>query len=288
MAVTTVKRRTPRDPEGRMPLLEHLKELKTRVFRAAVWILLGSIAGWFLWAGWTEPIWRFPAFSGGVFGMLQDPILLEAAKRDILVSINFGEVGSAFDFRVKGALWIGVLVSSPFWLWQFWQFITPGLTKKERRYAVGFIGAAVPLFFVGAFMAYLVLPNAVRFLIDFTPDNASNVINAGVYITFCMQIILAFGLGFLVPVVIVALNMAHVVSGKAVLKQWRLSVFISFLFAAIATPTTDITTMLMLVAPLLFLFFAATVIALLNDKRRAKNSDEPDYAHLSDDEASSI
>ncbi|WP_432540633.1 twin-arginine translocase subunit TatC [Kineococcus sp. SYSU DK002] len=271
-----------------MPLLEHLKELKTRVFRAAVFVLLGSLAGWFLWQGWTDSYWKVPAFRGGVFGLLQSPILEEAARRDMVVSINFGEVGSAFDFAVKGALWIGVIVSSPFWLWQFWRFITPGLTKKERGYAVGFISAAVPLFFVGAFMAYLVLPNAVRFLIDFTPADASNVISASVYIQFCMQIILAFGLGFLVPVVIVALNLAGVVSGKAVLKQWRLSVFISFLFAAIATPTTDITTMFMLVAPLLFLFFAATVIALINDKRRARKSDEPDYAQLSDDEASTI
>ena len=272
-----------------MPLMDHLKELRNRAVKAGIALLIGSILGWFLWRGWNEPFWGLPSFHGGIFGLIQDPLVKAAAAKNLSnVSINFGQVGSAFDFAIKGAIWVGVIASSPFWLWQFWAFITPGLTRKERRYAVGFISAAVPLFLLGAGIAYSVLPNAVRFLIDFTPENGSNVIDSSIYLSFTMRIILAFGVGFLMPVVLVGLNFAHLLSGKAILKQWRISVFLSFLFSAIVTPTSDITTMLLLACPLLILFAVATVICLLSDRRRAKNSDEPDYTNLSDDEASAI
>jgi sec-independent protein translocase protein TatC len=265
--------------------MEHLRELRNRVAKAAVFLLIGSIFGWFLWGGWKYSWGTFE----GVFQYLQQPLLDFAADKGYRnVALNFTQVGQAFDLRVKGAIWCGVIASSPFWLWQFWAFITPGLTKKEKRYAVGFISAAVPLFLAGAAIAYSVLPNAMRFLIDFTPVNAANYIGADVYLSFVMRIILAFGLGFLMPVVLVGLNFAHLLSGKAILKQWRISVFLSFLFSALVTPTSDVTTMLLLALPLLVLFALATVICLGNDRRREKNSPEPDYGALSDDEASPI
>jgi sec-independent protein translocase protein TatC len=265
--------------------MAHLKELRNRVFKAAIFLLVGSIAGWFLWRGFSYSWGTFD----GVFQYLQRPLLDYAAAAGYEdVKLNFTQVGQAFDLSVKGAIWCGVIASSPFWIYQLWAFITPGLTKKERRYAVGFIFAAVPLFLAGAAIAYAVLPNAMRFLVDFTPVDAANLIGADVYLSFVMRIILAFGLGFLMPVVLVALNFAHLLSGKAILKQWRISVFLSFLFSALVTPTSDITTMLLLACPLLILFALATVICLGNDRRRNKNSPEPDYGDLSDDEASSI
>ena len=268
-----------------MPLMDHLRELRNRVFKASIALLVGSIGGWFLWRGWHQGWGSFE----GVFQYLQKPLLdFAEAKGYEDVALNFTQVGQAFDLAVKGAIWCGVIASSPFWIYQLWAFITPGLTKKERRYAVGFIMAAVPLFLAGVAIAYLVLPNAVRFLVDFTPTDAANLIGADVYLAFVMRIILAFGLGFLMPVVLVGLNLAHLVSGKAILKQWRIGVFLSFLFSAIVTPTSDITTMILLACPLLVLFALATVIALLNDRRRSKNSDEPDYGALSDDEASAL
>jgi sec-independent protein translocase protein TatC len=268
--------------------MDHLKELRNRAVKAGVFLVIGSILGWFLWNGWTETFWRISSFRGGIFRLLQDPILEAAKGKGSFVSINFGQVGSAFDFAIKGAIWVGVIVSSPFWLWQFWAFITPGLTRKERRYAIGFISAAVPLFLIGAGIAYSVLPNAMTFLIGFTPADGSNVIDAQIYLSFCMRIILAFGLGFLLPVVLVGLNFAHLISGKAIVKQWRISVFLSFLFSALVTPTSDITTMLLLAVPLLILFGIAMIICVVNDRRRSKNSEEPDYTNLSDDEASAI
>ena len=285
MAVTTVRRRSPKDPEGRMPLMAHLKELRDRIFKAGIALVVGTVAGWFLWHGWHRSWGSFE----GVFQYLQVPLLDYAAANDIAdVKLNFTQVGQAFDLAVKGAIWCGVIASSPIWIYQLWAFITPGLTKKERRYAVGFIFAAVPLFLAGVAIAYLVLPNAVRFLVDFTPVDAANFIEANVYLSFVMRILLAFGLGFLMPVVLVGLNFAHLLSGKAILKQWRISVFLSFLFSALVTPTSDITTMLLLACPLLVLFALATVICLASDRRRGKNSDEPDYSALDDDAASAL
>ena len=258
-----------------MALREHLAELRQRVTRAAIGLLLGSVAGWWLWADHVYPA-------------LQRPLTEVADEQAINASVNFGAIGSALDFQIKGSIWVGVLVSSPVWLYQLWAFITPGLTSKERRYAVGFIAAALPLFLAGAALAWWVLPNAVKFLIDFTPAEASNVIDATVYLSFAMRIIMAFGLAFLMPVVLVGLNFAGLLTGRAVLKQWRITVFLCFVFAAVATPTPDALSLFTLAVPMIALFGLAVGICLLNDRRRARRSDEPDYSGLDDDAASPL
>ncbi|WP_459642030.1 twin-arginine translocase subunit TatC [Kineococcus sp. NUM-3379] len=268
-------RRAPKDPEGRMALREHLTELRTRVVRATIGLLIGAVAGWWLWAEYV-----FPA--------LQAPLVQTARTEGIDANLNFGAVGSALDLQIKGSLWVGVLVSAPVWLYQLWAFITPGLTRKERRYALGFIAAALPLFFAGAGLAWLVLPNAVGFLIEFTPEQASNYIVADVYLSFAMRIILAFGLSFLMPVVFVGLNFAGLLTGAALLKHWRITVFLSFVFSAIATPTPDALSLFTLAVPLIILFGIAVGICLLNDRRRARRSAEPDYSTLDDDSASAL
>ncbi|WP_245886731.1 twin-arginine translocase subunit TatC [Kineococcus xinjiangensis] len=271
----TSLRRAPKDPEGRMALREHLEELRKRVTRAAIGLLLGAIAGWWLWQDIVYPA-------------LQAPLVDFAEANGIQAQINFGALGSALDFQIKGSLWVGVLVSSPVWLYQLWAFITPGLTNKERRYALGFIAAAVPLFLAGAWLAWWVLPNAVKFLIEFTPVGASNIIDATIYLSFAMRIILAFGIAFVLPVVLVGLNFAGLMTGRAVLKQWRITVFLCFVFAAIASPTPDALTLFTLAVPMIALFFAAVGVCLLNDRRRARKSDEPDYGALDDDTASPL
>ena len=258
-----------------MALREHLAELRRRVTRAAIGLLLGSVAGWWLWQDFVYPA-------------LQRPLTDVAREENIRASVNFGAIGSALDFQIKGSIWVGVLVSSPIWLYQLWAFITPGLTSKERRYALGFIAAALPLFLSGAWLAWWVLPNAVKFLIDFTPAEATNVIDATIYLSFAMRIILAFGLAFLMPVVLVGLNFAGLLTGAAVLKQWRITVFLCFVFAAVATPTPDALSLFTLAVPMIALFALAVGVCLLNDRRRARRSDEPDYSALDDDTASSL
>ena len=272
MAIDTPKRKA--NSEGRMPLREHLRELRKRVVRAALGLILGAIAGWFLF----EP----------VLAALVLPVREVADAQDIGVNLNIATLVGAFDLKLKVALFIGVIVSSPVWTYQLWAFVTPGLTRKERRYALAFVLSAVPLFAAGAGLAYLFLGNAVRFLVEFTPTDVENLLNLQDYLSFVMRIILAFGLSFLVPVVLVALNFTGLVSARAMIGAWRWIVVVAFTFAAIATPTPDVLSMFFLALPLLALFGLAVGIAWLNDRRRQRSSREPEYAGLDDDEASSL
>ena len=146
-------------------------------------------------------------------------------------------------------------------------FITPGLTSKEKRYAFGFIGAAVPLFLGGIALAWVMLPRAVALLNEFVPDGSANLINAQMYLGFVMRLMLAFGIAFLVPVIMVALNTMGVVRASTWLAGWRWAVLISFLFAAIMTPTPDVLTMFTVALPVCALYFAAYGVSVLHDRR---------------------
>jgi sec-independent protein translocase protein TatC len=239
-----------------MPLREHLLELRKRVGRAALGLVVGGGLGW----------WLYPY----VFSILQRPVVRLQEERGQLIALNFSGVLSAFDMQLKVSLFVGVLVSSPIWVYQLWAFITPGLTRRERLVTVGFLSAAVPLFLTGAFLAWWLLPQAVGVLTGFTPSDAANLISAQEYLTFVMRMVLAFGAGFLLPVIMVALTMVGLVEGRTWLHGWRLAVMLSFLFGAVATPTGDAISMLVLAVPITILYFAAVGIGVLLDRRRAR------------------
>jgi sec-independent protein translocase protein TatC len=246
-----------------MPLGDHLRELRGRLFKAALGVLAGSVVGWFLY----------------------DPVL-EALIRPILAVSpdarpNFGTVTSPFDLKVKISIFLGVIVSSPVWIYQLWAFITPGLTRKERRTALAFMLSAVPMFLAGVGLAWMVLPNAVRFLTEFTPEGGANFVDAQLYLGFVTRIMLAFGAAFLLPIVLVGLNFAGLLSARSMLKAWRWVTVLCFTFAAIATPTPDVTSMLLLTVPMLALFAAAIGISWLRDRGRAARA--PQWDDLDDD-----
>lgn len=255
-----------------MPLREHLRELRRRLLRAVLGLLAGAVVGWFLY----EPVLR----------ALLEPVRTVAAEGRIDVNLNIPALVSAFDLKVKISLFIGVIVSSPVWTYQLWAFVTPGLTRKERRWAVGFVLAAVPLFVAGSALAYLFLENAVRFLVNFTPTGVENLLVLTDYLSFVMRIILAFGASFLVPLVLVALNAAGLMTARTMARAWRWIVVVAFTFAAIATPTPDVLSMFLLALPLLALFAVAIAVAWANDRRRGRRPSS--YAALADDEASQL
>jgi sec-independent protein translocase protein TatC len=268
-------RRRRKDPEGRMPLREHLRELRNRLLKAGLAIVAGAVAGWFL----------YPP----VFDALMRPIYdIARAHPDRFVSVNFAQVASPFNLRLKLSFYIGFVVSSPIWLYQLWAFIVPGLTRREKRYSLGFVAVAVPLFLAGLGLAWLVLPNAVRFLTEFTPQGGSNVIVADDYLTFVLRIMLAFGLAFVTPLLLVALNMVGILPARALAKGWRVAVFLCFLFAAIASPTPDAGSMLALAFPMVALYMIAVGLAFLNDRRKARRAAAEGWGDLSDDEASPL
>ncbi|KQQ85298.1 MULTISPECIES: twin-arginine translocase subunit TatC [Micrococcaceae] len=239
-----------------MSLWDHLKELKNRLIKSAIGVVIGGIGGWILYdpllKALAEPVNRISDQTGG------------------LAAINFGSIASPFDFKLQMSLLIGVVISSPIWIYQLWAFITPGLTSKERRYTLGYMAAAVPLFLAGIWAGWLVVPQVVHALTQFTPEGSSSVIDARTYIEFVTRMVLVLGIAFLVPVVLVGVNMAGILSGRTILKAWRITVFLVFVLAAIAAPGADAISMFMLAGPLLVLFFAAIGVCLMNDKRRAR------------------
>jgi sec-independent protein translocase protein TatC len=248
-----------RNAERRMTLSGHLRELRNRLSWSAGFILLGAVGGWFLF----EP----------VFSILQQPIDQIARDRGTTAVVNFSGVASAFDLRIQLSIFLGVLVTAPIWLWNFWAFLSPGLKKRERKYAIGFVAAAVPLFLIGTAFAWISLPLFVIILIGFTPEGSSNVINASEYVLFAIRILLVFGLAFVMPVVLVVLNLLGVVTAKGILKGWRLAIFLIAFVSALATPAADPMSMFLLMLPLTILYFAAVGISWINDKRRSKRQD---------------
>ncbi|MBT1001768.1 twin-arginine translocase subunit TatC [Paenarthrobacter sp. DKR-5] len=239
-----------------MALADHLRELRNRLFKSALALLVGGVGGWLLY--------------DTVFEQIQRPIFEIAAQQHRTAVINFDSIASPFDLKIQGALFIGALISSPVWIYQIWAFITPGLTSKERRYTLGYMAAAIPLFLVGVWTGWLVLPNVVRALTQFAPSETASVLPATDYITFVMRMLLALGFAFLVPVILVGVNMAGVLTGKQMLKAWRITVFLVFVVAAMAAPGADALSMFLLASPLLVLYFAAIGISLLHDRRRER------------------
>ena len=239
-----------------MSLSGHLKEFRNRLFWSSLFIIGGSIAGWYLF--------------DLVFNELQRPIVELASKPGSNVTINFPTVVSAFDVRLQVSIFLGILMSAPVWLYNLWAFITPGLKKREKRYTIGFVVASVPLFIGGTALAWSSLPTFVVVLVGFTPEGAANVINASDYILFTIRILLVFGLAFVLPVALVMLNFAGVITAENIIKSWRMAVFISAVVGAIATPVAEPMAMFLLMVPLLILYFLAAGIAFLQDKRAAR------------------
>ena len=201
-----------KNKERRMSLSSNLREFRVRLSWSAGFVIAGTVVGWFLF----DP----------VFKVLQGPLLDVTRERGIDAIVNFGTVVSAFDLRIQISIFLGVLMTAPVWLWNLWAFVSPGLKIRERRYAVGFVFSALPLFLLGTYLAWTSLPGFVVVLIGFTPEGSSNVINAAEYVLFAIRILLIFGLAFVMPVVLVLMNFAGLVTGKGILKSWRIALLI--------------------------------------------------------------
>lgn len=274
--------RETRNRQGRMSLGEHLVELRKRLIIAALGLVLGLVGGFFL----VDPVWD----------LLRKPINdLKLQGREAV--LTYSAITEGFDLRIQIALFIAVIITAPIWLYQIWAFLAPGLTRKEKLYGVGFLGAAVPLFLAGIFAAWMVLPNIVRLMSTFQPSEDAFFLQARLYVDFAVKLMLAVGVGFVMPVVLVMLNFVGIIRGKTILKTWRVAILIIVLFAALTTPAADLWSMFLLAAPMVLLYFIAVGIALIHDrrldKRRAKEFEEygidmsePDLSELDHEDSS--
>lgn len=257
-----------------MSLVDHLRELRRRLLISAVAILAGAIVGWVRYE------W--------VMDRLQQPLDEQRLTRRSgeVVTLNFAGLTDGFAMQINVSLVTGVILASPVWIMQLWGFVVPGLTRREKWTARAFTLAAVPLFLAGCATAYLAVPKAVAVLMSFVPEGGSNILAADVYLQFVLKFIVAFGVSFLLPVVLVGLNLAHVMPAAALRKGWRIAVLTSFVFAAFMTPTQDPYTMCLLAVPMIVLYFAAVGVTSIIDRRRSR--DEPEWLVTPDDQASAL
>jgi sec-independent protein translocase protein TatC len=265
-------------PEGRMSLGDHIRELRSRLLKAAIGVIAGSIFGFVffnrIWAILREPFCR--AHTSG-------PLSVNGCG-----SLVFGSVFDPILWHFKVALITGVVLSSPVWLYQIWAFVTPGLRSKERRYAIGFVASALPLFLAGATLAYFVMSKGLHLLLGFAPHGTVALISIDHYLSYALAMLLMFGAAFDVPLLVVMLNRVGVLSYARLKKSRRLSIFLVFVFAAVATPSGDPFTMIALGVPLLILLELATQIARVHDGRAAKRALADPTHNLPDDETSPL
>lgn len=255
MAVRT-RRKT--SPDGKMSLGQHLVELRKRLFRAGSAILLGTIGGWFL----ADLVWS----------QLREPILI-IAKAHHTSSINYTSITGAFDVRFQVAIMLGVVISSPIWLYQIFAFLVPGLTTRERKFTFGFLFSAIPLFLAGCAAGFLVLPHIVELMATFVPGQDTQIIDAKYYLDFVLKLILATGIAFVLPVFLVLLNFIGILTAQAILKGWRWAILAITLFTAIATPAADVVSMFLLAIPMVALYFTAYGVSALHDRSVTHRTD---------------
>jgi sec-independent protein translocase protein TatC len=247
--------------EGRMPLVEHLRELRTRLVRGSLAIAAGSAVAWFFY----DPIIRLlidPVCSAGAAGVSN------TSCGPVVVSSVLGPL----SLQLKVSLAGGLVLASPVWLYQLWAFLAPGLHRNEKRWTYAFVASGVPLFLAGAAISYLILPKAVRVLLDFTPGGVGNLIPLDEYLDFVLRMLLVFGLAFELPLILVVANLAGVLSARRIRSWWRAMVFGIFVFAAAATPTGDPLTMAALALPMVLLYVLAAAVAVLVDRARRRRA----------------
>ncbi|HEY5787864.1 MAG TPA: twin-arginine translocase subunit TatC [Microlunatus sp.] len=253
----------PTPPDGSMTLFEHLRELRYRLVIAVGAIIVGMIVA--------------ALFYDQLFDVLRFPYdvaiadLKEKNPDQVTDLVNIG-IASPFTLALKICAVAGIVLTAPIWLYQLWSFIVPGLLAKEKKWALIFIGTATPLFLAGVAVGYLVMPKGISVLLGFTQDGVDNLQNINDFLSFLLRVMVVFGIAFLIPLVVLMLNIVGVIKASQLTKARVYVIFGTFVFGAVATPSTDPFSMLALAAPMTVLFLVAEALAHVLDRRKAKRA----------------
>lgn len=258
-----LRRGRPDDSPALMPLSEHLGELRGRLFKSVLAIAAGAVVGWLAYG------WLFEWISAPFVQVVHEA---QAQGRNVQLALT--GVTDPFVLQLQVSAVAGIVVAAPIWLYQVWRFVTPGLHQHERKWSVIVVASATPLFLAGALLAYVFMPNALDFLLGFTPQSVSNIVDVERYVSFFLNTVLVFGLGFLIPLFALLLNLAGVLPARTLIKAWRWILLGTFLFAAVATPDGNPFTMTLLALPIMVLLVVVMAIAWVHDRRRAQAPDQ--------------
>ncbi|GAA1074509.1 twin-arginine translocase subunit TatC [Nocardiopsis metallicus] len=256
-----------------MPLMDHLRELRNRLAKVMLILGLGAVVGFVFY----DQIWDFLSRP---YCSLPASQVVEGGGCSLIVTGPF----DAFFVAFKIWLFAGALVTGPLWLYQLWAFVAPALHKSEKRYAYIFAPLAGILFVCGAALAYTITALALQMLFGFLPEEADPYLTIGEYLSYMLIMMGMFGLGFVMPLLVVLLNIAGILSHEAIAKWRRVIIFCAFLVAAVLTPAEPVS-MLALAVPLVVLFEIAELFCFLNDRRRKRKDPAGD---LDDDEISEL
>jgi sec-independent protein translocase protein TatC len=262
------------NPDGRMPLMDHLRELRNRLLKALAVIVVAMIIA-LIYANQTWDFVVHPFCQAVIHG--HQGCTQQGDK--LVVSGVF----DGFYLRIKIAFFLALIGTCPVWLYQLWAFIAPGLYRREKKWAYVFVATAAPLFAAGAVLAYLVMDRGLQALLGFAPGNVLILPSVDTYLGYFTGMILGFGVAFELPLVIVMLNVVGILTHERFRKWRRLMIFLVFLVCGIVNPSPDPYTMLILGGLAVALVEIAEVFVYFNDKRRARNNPDP-YANLADDE----
>ena len=259
-----------------MAVLDHLRELRRRVIIAMLIIAAGAIAGWIFY----DPILRF----------LEHPYCAVPAKHRFPGNdtggchLIYNSVLAGFTTRLKVSFIAGAVLTGPLWLYQIWAFVTPGLRRNERKYTLIFITASTLLFAAGVALAYAVIAKGLQVLLGVAGSGTQALLTVDSYLSFVTLMLVVFGASFELPLLVVMANLAGVLPGRWLRKSQRVAIFLIFLFAAVATPSTDPFTMCAMAVPMTVLFEAAVLFAVVHDKRKAKRKAEAKANAVEDDD----
>lgn len=278
---TRRKKRPAKSPDGRMPVMDHLRELRRRVIIILLLVAAGAVLGWYLY--------------GPTIHFLENPYCAINYKHRFPgndkdgCTLIYTNVLDGFTTRLKVAVISGAVFTGPLWLYQIWAFITPGLRSKERKYTVIFIIASTVLFAAGMALAYVVLAKGLSVLVQAAGPGTQALLTVNSYLAFVTLMMVIFGAAFELPLLVVMANFAGVLSAKILKKSQRIAIFLIFLFAAVATPSTDPFTMCAMAIPMVLLFEGAVFVAVVHDRRKARRlAEERAESHLDDDVPSAI